>query len=331
MNTVYPGALSFLGIGKEGTVGTEEEPARFLPYTKFTPKEKPALLVDEGLRGSMSATYGGVMGPQSTEVELSGVPFSDSFGDLLHNMLGGYAVSGSGPYTHTFSVLNSGQGQPPTHTFTDRQGLTATVGARVWLGTCIEELKISGNVEGLLSYEAKLKGYESAPAGDTPANAPTSTKVTPAWRSSVSIGGTASPAVSEWEITMSRELIVAHGTNGAQTPFTIARSEMKVDGKITAWASDQAPLAAEAPLTTFLAGTEQALVIAIASNFGGTAGHSLTLTMTKAQHTSADMTREKLLGWENEFTCHGNSTDSGASGGYAPIKAVLINGVTTYA
>ncbi|HEY9367566.1 phage tail tube protein [Streptomyces sp.] len=331
MGAVYPAALSFLGIAKEVTPGTAVAPTRFIPYSGFVPKEKPPLLIDEGVRGSMAVSYGGVMGPRSTEIELSGVPFSDSFGDLLNNMLGGYLVAGAGPYTHTFSVLNSGTGQPPTHTFSDRQGLTASTGAREWAGVCMEELKLSGNAEGLLAYEAKLKGWGSDAAALAPTNTPTTTKVTPAWRSSVTLGGTASPAVAEWEVTLSRELTVMHGTDGDQTPYAIARAGLGVAGKLTIWATDQAPLAAEGPLTTFLAGTEQALVIAVASSFGGTSGHSLTLTMTKAQFSTADLTRENLLGWEIEFTGHANSTDAGASGGYAPIKAVLVNGTTTYA
>lgn len=330
MPTVYPGAQSFLGLAKETVPGTAVVPVRYLPFREFKPKPSIELLVDEGMRGSMAQEYGAVMGKHSSEADLSGQPFADSIGDLLLNVLGGYAVSGSGPYTHTFSLLNSNTGQPPTHTITDRQGITASTGARVYPYSCIEKLTLTGNAVELLSYEATIKGFPSAAAGAAPTNAPPSSTVTPAWRSSLTLGGTAAPAVKEWEVTINRVLEVDHTADGTQNPWVIGRGPVTVEGKLTVRASDAAPLAAEGPHTTLIAGTQQAMVISVADMLGGTSGHSLSLTMTKAVFAEVEMTRETLLGWEIGFKGLANTTDAGASGGSAPIKGTLVNAVTTY-
>lgn len=327
---VYPGAMGFLGVAKETIQGTAVAPVRYIPYTTFDPQANPALLVDTGQRGSMASEYGAVMGKNNSGASLGGIPFSDTAGDLLYNVLGGYAVTGAGPYTHTFSVLNSGQGQPPSHTFEDRQGITASTGARDWPGMCVSELTLSGNAEELLQFTASMTGWPTAAAGLAPTNVPTTTTVTPAWRSTVSLGGTAVPSVMEWSLTFTRELQLVNAADGTQGPFVIGRGPLTVSGQLTVVASDQAPLSAEVPLTTLVAGTQQALVIAVASNYAGTAGHSITFTMTKAQFENVTQQRNTLMGWQIPFRCWANSTDAGASGGSAPIKPVLINGITTY-
>jgi hypothetical protein len=327
---VYPGAMGFLGLAKETTQGTAVAPTRYLPYTTFDPQANPALLVDQGQRGAMASEYGAVMGKNTSSASLAGVPFSDTIGDLIYNVFGGYAVSGAGPFTHTFSLLNSGQGQPPSHTFEDRQGITASTGARDYPGMCISELTLSGTAEDLLQYTANMTGWPTAAAALAPTNTPTTTTVTPGWRSTVTLGATPVPSVMSWSLTFTRELQVANAADGTQNPFVIGRGALTVSGQLTVVASDQAPLSAEVPLTTLIAGTQQALVIAVASNYAGTAGHSLTFTATKTQFESVAQQRNTLLGWQINFRCLANSTDVGASGGLAPVKPVLVNAVTTY-
>jgi Phage tail tube protein len=333
MPIVYPQALSFMGVGKETTQGTAVVPQRYIPYDpgSLEPNEQPEVLVDEGERGSMSREYGAVRGKNKVETSWNGVPFSESVGDLLHNILGGYAVSGAGPFVHTFSVLNSGQGQPPTHTVTDRQGITATVGARAYPGFCLSELTLTGNAEQLLTYECKGTGWPSAPAGAAPTNAPPTSTVTPAWRSSVTWNSVAVTTVMEWSLTITRELQVVNTADGTQAPLVIARGPVNVNGSLNIVASDASPLSAEVPLTTMVAGTEAPLVIGVSANYAGTAGHSVVFTMTKSQLVSAPQQRgSTVIGWNIGFQSFANSTDVGASAGLAPVKCVLTNGVTTY-
>lgn len=324
--TNYAGPLRFYGEGKEVTSGTAVAPVRYPPFTQFDPVDKPMPLVDQGMRGSMGSEYGLVMGPEYCEISLAGPLFADSAGDLLYNTFGGYGVTGAGPYVHTFGLLNSGQGQPPTHTFTDRQGMTPTVGARAYPFVCLSELTISGNAEDLCQITAKASSYPSAAAASAPTNAPTGDIVTPAWRSTVSLGGVAVPNIAEWSVTIARVLKVQNTTDGTQTPYTIFRGEMTVSYKLTVVAVD------ESPLTDLVTNVQNALVIAIDNGGAGAANRNLTLTMSKRAHTDVAQKHDTLIGWDVSGKALMNATDATAGGGngLAPIKAVLTNGITTY-
>jgi hypothetical protein len=324
---VMPGARSAFGIGRETTAGTQVAARFYPPFNKFDPTDKPDFLVDDGYRGSMAGEFGGVMGPESCELDFSGPGFMDSLGSLLHNILGDYAVGAavSGVYPHTFGLLNSGSGQPPTHTFIDSQQLTATVGARAYPGACLSELTLSGNTEGLFQIDGKATSYPSAAASAAMTNTPTAEQVIPAWRSTVSIAGSSAPNISEWSITIARELAPMWTANGTQAPYVIGRGPVKVSGKLTFVAID------ESPLTTGLLTNQQPALVVTVNNGGSTGAlRELALTMTKAAYTDAGQKRDTLLGWDVSFSAMANSTDAAASGGLSPIKAVLKNAVTDY-
>ncbi|WP_067483767.1 phage tail tube protein [Actinomadura hibisca] len=325
---VMPGARSAFGIGRENSPGLAVNASRFPPWSKFDASDKVDFLTDEGYRASMASEYGTVAGPAVAEVDMSGPGFVDSLGDLLHNILGDYAVGAavSGVFPHTFGLLNSGSGQPPTHTMIDSQQLTATTGARVYPHTCLSELTLSGNAEGLFEVQAKGTAYPSSAAGSAMTLTPTTEQIIPAWRSGLTIAGVAAPNLSEWSVSIERELAVMHTADGTQAPYTIARGPLKVSGKLTLIALDESPL-----ITGLLTNQQPALVLTVSN--GGAAGalREVALTMTKAAYQEAPMKRDTLLGYDVSFKAMANSTDASASGGLSPIKAVVKNTVTTYA
>lgn len=324
---VTPGARSAFGIGRETTPGTAVAAERFPPFSKFDAQDKPELLIDEGYRGSMASEYGGVLGPAVAEIDMGGPGFVDSLGDLLYNILGDYSVGAaeSGVYPHTFGLLNSGTGQPPTHTLIDSQQLTAGTGARVYPYACLSELSLSGNAEGLFEIEAKASSFPSEAAQSAMTNTPTAEQVIPAWRSSVSIAGSPAPNVAEWSVNLERELVVQHTADGTQAPYVIGRGPLKVSGKLTMVALD------ESPLVTGLLGNQQPTIVITISN-GGAAGslREVVLTMTQAAYTETPMKRETLLGWDVSFKALANATDATSSGGLSPIKAVVKNTIASY-
>lgn len=325
---VTPGARSAFGIGKESTPGTAVAAGYWPPFAKMDPQDKPEFLLDEGYRGSMASEYGGVLGPEASELDFSGPGFVDSLGPLLHNILGDYAVGAavSGVYPHTFGLLNSGTGQPVTHTFIDSQQLTATVPARAYPGACLSELTLSGNAEGLFEIQGKATAYPSAAAALAMTNTVTSESILPAWRSSVSIAGAGAANVPEWSVSLERELMVAHTANGTQAPYVIGRGPLKVSGKLTFIALDESPL-----ITGLLTNQQPALVIVVDNGGATTAVRKLTVTCTKAAYQDAQQKRDTLLGWDVTFKAMANATDAAAAGGLSPVKALLQNAVTTYA
>ena len=324
---VMPGARSAFGIGLEETQGTQVAASFFPPFTKMDPADKPELLIDEGYRGSMAGQHGAVLGPAISELEFEGPGFMDTLGALLHNILGDYSVgtAASGVYPHTFGLLNSGNGQPPSHTFIDSQQLTATVGARAYPGACLSELTLSGNAEGLFEVSGKATAFPSEAASAAMTNTPTAEQIIPAWRSTVSIAGSSAPTVSEWSVSLERELLPVHTTDGTQGPREIGRGMLKVSGKLTMWAEDETPLT-----TGFLGNQQPALVITVGNGGSTSALRSLTLTMTKAAYSEAPPSRGVLLGYGISFQAMSNTTDATASGNRSPIKCVLNNAISTY-
>lgn len=323
--TVFPAELSFAGIAKETSNGTAVAPTFFFPYTALNPTDDNGLLIDDAMYGSMTAENGAVAGKRQASIDYSGYFLPDFAGYLLHNILGGYAVGAavSGVYPHTFTVLNSGDAQPPAHTITDRQGITATVGARAYAYACLSELTFSGNATNLVTMEGKWTSFGSAAAGSAPTNATTAETVIPGWRSTVSVAASAFP-VREWSVTISRALTPDMLADGTQNPYSIARGNVTVAGKLTVAARS------EQPLLDMIAGTQQATVITIDNGGATSAVRKLIATMTKAVYASSNLIRETPIGYELDFKALGNTTDVGASAGRGPISCLLNNAVTTY-
>jgi hypothetical protein len=325
--TVFAGEKTFGGFGKETSNGTAVAPTRFFPFTKLDVQDDPNLLIDDAVRGSMGLEYGAVPGPRLGTIGISTYLYVDVIGDMLYNLFGGYAVAApvSTVYPHTFSLLNSGDGQPPAHTITDNNGITATVGARAYAYSCLSEVTIAGNATGLVTADAKVTSYASAPAASAPINTVTSETVIPAFKSTVTVGGSAAPNVKEWSVTISRPLQVEDTADGTPDPYAIVRTgKTVVTGKLTYVAKD------ESPLTALMAGTVQPIVINIDNGGLTAANRNLTLTMTNGIYDTGQLVRDTPMGWQMSFKGLMNSTDAGVSGGLAPIKAVLKNLVTTY-
>lgn len=324
--TVFPAELSFAGIAKETSNGTAVAPLRYMPFTKLDPVDNINILIDDAVRGSMMVEYGAVPGPQIGAIDLSTYFFADTLGDLLYNLLGGYAVGTAvtGVLPHTFTLLNSGDGQPPAHTIVDRQGVTATVGARAYSYACLSELTISGNATTLVTVDGKFTSYASAPAAAAPTNAVTTETPVPGWRTTASVGGSAQANVRDWSITLSRALNVVDTADGSADPYAIVRGGLTISGKLTFATKD------ESPVTAYRAGTQQPFVLTVDSGGTGANVRSLALTMTKGIYSDLSMQRDTPLGYAVGFKGIGNSTDVGASAGLGGVSCLLKNAITTY-
>lgn len=328
--TVFPGAKRWIGIAKEVTAGTAVAPALTIPVDKFDPSDDVTQLDDQALRGSMAKQYGQYSGPITSTWDLGGPMFGDSLGYLLHNILGGYAVTGaSPPYTHTFSLLNSGDGQPVTHTLTDATGIPATGAARQYPYSCISELTLNWNAEQLCTWEAKATGWPSVVPGTPPTNTLSSVPPVPSWRGSVGIGGPASAGtlvtdVTEFSVTINREVTPYHTADGTQAPFVIARGPIDISGKFTQMGQS------EQRILDYLTNTQPQLQFVLSNGGAGSSLISLQVDMQKVGYRSTKINQGTVFVYDVEFEGIANSTNVGASGGLAPAKVLLQNAVTTY-
>lgn len=232
------------------------------------------------------------------------------------------------PFVSAFSTLNSGQGQPISHTFTHYQGPVATVGARVYPGSCLSDLTLKWNAETqLLTYDAKGMSWPSAPAGSTPTSAPSTVTPIPSWRALLGIagpatGGTLVKTVTDGEIVFKRALEPVWTTQNSQAPYVIQRGPVSVSGKLNFIAAD------ETPYTTMLANTQPQLQLVIDNGGAGAALVKMQVDCQNAAYETAKPNFGKAaVAYDVTFMGEANTTNAGASGGYSPAKVSLTNAV----
>lgn len=228
------------------------------------------------------------------------------------------------PFTHTFSLLNSGNGQPPTHTLTYHNGLAASTQARQYGFWCASAMDLKMTSTELFQHDTKGSSVLGVIDGSSPTNTQSGNKAEPNWRFTVGIGGPATGGtqvinVTEATLNMARQLHPQFGMQGIQGPLTIPRVGMSVTGKLTFMAQD------ESPLIAFLANNQQIMQLVMTD---GTS--SLTINGQIAAYEKATITPASVLTYVVPFRFIKNTTNAGFSGGTSPMNIVLVNSVSTY-
>lgn len=306
---------SWLGIAKEATKGTPVTATDFIPAKTITPVDDYAFLKDQDMRGSLVDNYGEIPGTIKSNFTFGGDVMT-GFGYPLFGILGDYATTGaSAPYSHTGSVLNTGNGQPTGYTLTDYDNLAA----RQFAGMQFTEVQIKASADGLLEYTAKAEGFASAVQGSPPSPSYDSVPPIANWRGQLLIGGSSVPYAPDLEMTIKRSVQVVHTIQNIQQPFVVFVGALEVSGKLTFVAQD------ESQFLNMVNNTQPSLDITWAQGSGATLS-SLNLHCSKAAYTKATKTRGKeYMEISAEFEAVGNTTDVGASAGYSPIKATFQN------
>lgn len=236
----------------------------------------------------------------------------------------------TGPYTYAWSLLNSGTGQPISHTLTHALGPTATSGARQYPGTVLSELGFKFNAESeLFTWVGKAMSWPSVVLGSAPTASPTTVLPVASWQTKVGIGGVASGGtlvntVTDGEVTIKRETDIIYTATGVQTPYIIQRGGLSVEGKLNFSA-----VADESALLYMLNNTQPQLQI-VTTN--GLAGTSLITVQVDCQVAAfidaAPETSKTAVGYQTGFKAVFNTTNAGGSGAMSPIKVSVTCNVT---
>lgn len=334
--TTYPSAKQFVNFAKETTQGTAVTTGMTtIPVDEFKPKDDPVILADEALRGSMVKTYGKIQGPQKSNFTIAGPVFLSWLPAMLFNLMGDNTTSGpaSSIYTHIGSLLNSGTGQPPSHTFIDWQGLTATSNARVYAGSCFSEITLKGNAESsLIGWSGKGSGYWSSAFPTAP---PTQTLDTTApmaaWRVALGFGGPASGGtqvltIREWEVTTTREISVQHTSQNSQAPYIIQRGPITTTFKFGVTKPSD-----ETFLTYLRANTQPQFQLLVSNGLAAAAAQTFQIDIQAAAFDSVEINRGDLaIGYDVSGEAVANTTNAGASGGFSTVKYTTTNAVASY-
>jgi hypothetical protein len=330
--TTYPSAKVFVGGAKETTPGTAVAPTFTFPMEKFEGEDKPTPLIDKAMRGSMVEEYGYIQGVVLSEWTASGPWFGDMGGYLFSNILGDLTTTGgAAPFSHAFSLLNSGTAQPGTLTWTQWQGLPATNQARQYAGSCLSELTLKGNAETeLITWDAKGLGWMSTIAAAIPTSSPTTAQPMAAWRSTLGLGGPATggtqdKTIGSWEIKITRKLKAFFTGQNSQNPYIIQRGAVTGTGKLAF-----AVPADESHTQLYLLNNTQPQFQWVITNAGvGAALLSLQVDVQAAAYdTGKPNYGAEAIGYDATFKAIANTTNAGASGGYSPFKITLQNAIT---
>ena len=317
-------ARSYIGIAKETTKGTAvTTPTAYIPViaSSVKPQDTYTPLYDEGLRGSIVKNYQYIQGRLYSTFDFSGAVFADTVIYPLAGVLGEDVVTGSAPYTHTLALKNSAttaaDAQPSAYTILDFYGANV----RTWTGHQFSDFSLKWSADGLLEYDAKSTGWQSATVS-TPTPSFSTVVPTAVWYGTVSVGGTQISNNTMGNIDMKRPVTPIYGISNVQTPYQVFLGALEVTGKATFLMEN------DTQLTNYLTNTQPALVFNWTTGTGATQT-SIQATMTKGAYTLAVIERSKDFVEVNvDFNAQGNLTDAGTVG-YSPIKWVIKNAVTT--
>lgn len=326
----YASVKQFTGIAKEVTPGTPVAMTATLLDDSMGPEDKYTFLKDKSYRGVMANdAFNEIAGVRYADISLGGPVYGDTIPWVLGNLMGDMTDTGaSAPFSHKAALLNSGGGQPTTHTLTHYTGMTPTVGARVYSSTCFSQAQFTFNAAtGLFVWTGKANAWASAPAAAAPTAAPSSVKPVAAWVGQVGIGGTVigSPQanIAEGKITIMRELENEFTVNGVQDPYIIQRGGLSASFDLTFIASG------ETPLGYMTANTQPQVQIIFSNGLSGSSLSSVQFDIQQAAFTTAKPEfNGKAVKWTTSGVCVLNTTNVGTSGGYGPLTVTVQNAIT---
>lgn len=312
---------SYVGIAKEVTKGTAVAATDFIPVAKDSLKPQDIIdpLYDQGLRGSNVLNYNYIPGRTRSTFDFGGAVFADTIGYGLAGILGSVATTGaSAPYTHTISLLNSttsgADAQPISYTLTDFYA----VNVRQYPGCQFSDFSLRFNADGMLEYDTKTTGWQSATTSD-PTPSFSTVLPTPVWRGVVYIGGSAVATAMTGNIDMTRPVTPVYGISNTQNPYNIFLGPLEVTGKITFLMEN------DTELTRFLTNTQPE--ISLNWQYGaGASAVQIRAVLTKGAYTAAVIERgEDFVQVTIDLNAQANTTDAGSTGGFSPIKWTLQN------
>lgn len=321
MASAQPSVRSYLGIAKEVTPATPVTATDFIPISKdaFKPVDIINPLYDTGLRGSMVENYTYIQGRRHTEIDVAGPVFADTVGYWVGGILGSVATTGaSAPYAHTITLKNAttGDAQPTSFTLEDYY----VAGNRFYPGCKVTEFSMTFNSEGMLEYTARLMGH---PSSTTSAATPSFSAVTPTpvWRGSVLIGGVSIGYITDGSISMTRKAEAIFGINTDQGPYEVFVGALDSTGSVTFVMEN------DDQLLNFLDNTQPVLNFQFSQGAGATAT-TIAFNVGKGAYTTGTIDRSgDHVAITVDISAIGNTSDAGATGGYAPIQWYLENAV----
>lgn len=302
----YASELQIVGVGKETAFGTAVAPDYFLSAKSPKPEDVIANIKDDGVRGVNAAVFGVYAGVQHATFDTDFEVFPDAIGRLLGAIVGADAVTGAGPYVHTFSL---GADQPDSLTVSHFDGYET----RQYPGSRLTELSLKWSEGADVTGSIKTVSKPSAVGTALTPSFPTSFGAFQGWQASMTLAGTADLNLVGYELDLKRKEYIQHAANGSQAPSNIIVKGLEVSGKMTFDLND------DTELTAFLNNTQPVVVVTLTLS----ANETLVITTSKTAFMKAPISSKDVVQIDVDFEGVYNATDGG------PCKIVLTNQVAT--
>jgi len=327
-------ASSYVGFVAEATRGTTPATGMVFWVPVVSPQVTPTqmFLHDEGLRGSPALIYNEVAGVRHDAYDHKSYLYADTFPVYIKALLGGVdtVTATTASYAHNIPLLNAPTtgSQPVSYSVCDFDGAN-------WFtlpGAQASDLTLTFGAE--VAAEAAMKWITNPYVSATAAPAPftslsySSEQMIPSWNTVVTIGATPLSYVASGEVKIDRKTLPIF-TMGTKEAYQNFAGPIDVTGKFVCVVNSNAD-----PFSTgsgwALTQSPQSLNIQLTdpADLHTAINDSIALQMTNVQFSLSKRTRGKeYTELEVEFTAEANTTD--AATGFAPIRANIINGVST--
>lgn len=229
-----------IGVAREATWGAAPAPQVMIPVDPPTLSEPYEVLLDNSVRGVNVMDFGSYQGVGSLELSLSGLFYPEEVPFFMLAMMGSVSSTGTGPYTHTFSLAD----QPPSLCIQD-EGLVYPDGAssRRYAGFLPSSFSLSFSAEeGFLTWSCDGQGSNgTAPAsGDIPADA--TNAPFRGWQGTVKFNSVSNTRLISADLSMERELQLRYGADGTQRPTALHSGGISVTCSMIFDATDYAEM-----------------------------------------------------------------------------------------
>lgn len=312
--SIYP---SFAGLTKEVTYGTGLAATTFIPATAIASEDVRNYTPDQAWRGSAVDTYNEVATQGWGTFSFDGPAYFDTIGFILKGLLGAEDLSGTGPYVHAMSVLNSGTFQGPSFTLVDFNGFEA----RSFAGSRFNSCQLTYGADSLITHSSQAQGFASTSV-TTPSQSFSSAPATAGYKTTVTIAGTPTTLVESAQITIARPTNPVIALNDSTSPVEIRQGAASITGQLTVIYEG------DTFLTPMLNGTSTSVELSTTD----TSSNILDIKCTDGLFTQAPITRGGN-GWMEitvSFTGVANTTDvTTDGGGYSPGIVTLTNSKST--
>jgi hypothetical protein len=215
-----------VGLAKETTWGTAVPSTVFFPAGKNSKLDSRFQnLLEEGWEGIAAKDKVYVQGTGWTEVNWPDMWFyPDTSVHFLMAVMGADTVTGSSPFTHTITALNTGN--TPSYSCTKFDGLVAT--ARQSAGVYIEQVTLKFVNPGKFAINAVGRGKLATNATKPTASYSALTPYIP-WQAALTLNGSSNARLVDCQIDIKRPLAQVWGMSNTQDMTGQVVQDMEVN------------------------------------------------------------------------------------------------------